>query len=196
MGKSDETVIIFTSDNGPVTREYRKPWELGIAGETAGLRGRKDNLLEGGIRVPAIIKYPPLIKPGQISNVPVHGVDLLPTLAELLDFKLPSDRELDGQSITATFRGGEIERNRPLIWTIDMPDEDDLVNEWAIRDGDWKLILDRDEKPKYLFNIADDPYEMYNLLDQDDEILATLIQQFDTYRENIENDAISKARGR
>jgi len=196
MGKSDETIIIFTSDNGPVTREYRKPWELGIAGETAGLRGRKDNLLEGGIRVPAIIKYPPLIAPGQVSKVPVHGVDLLPTLAELLDFEPPSDRELDGQSIVATFRGGEIERNRPLIWTIDMPGEDDPVNEWAIRDGDWKLILDRDEKPKFLFNIADDPYELYNRLDQDDEILASLIKQFVKYRENIENDSINKARGR
>ena len=196
MGKIDETVIIFTSDNGPVTRESRKPWELGIAGETAGLRGRKDNLLEGGIRVPAIIKYPPLIASGQVSNVPVHGVDLLPTLAELLGFKLPSDRELDGQSITATFSGGGIERTRPLIWTIDMPDEDDPVNEWAIRDGDWKLILDRDEKPKFLFNIADDPYEMYNLLGQEDELLASLIQQFVKYRKNIENDLIKKARDR
>ncbi len=195
MGKSDETVIIFTSDNGPVTREYRKPWEIGIAGETNGLRGRKDNLLEGGIRVPAIIKYPPKIKPGQVSNVPVHGVDLLPTVAELLHIEPPSDRELDGQSITATFSGGEIKRKRPLIWTIDLAGEDDPINEWAIRDGDWKLILDRNEKPRFLFNIADDPYELYNLLGKNDQILAMLIQKFEKYRENIESDAINKARG-
>ena len=57
MGEEDNTIVIFTSDNGPVTREARKVYELNLAGETDGLRGRKDNLWEGGIRVPAIIKY-------------------------------------------------------------------------------------------------------------------------------------------
>lgn len=57
MGEEDNTIVIFISDNGPVTREVRKVYELNLAGETDGLRGRKDNLWEGGIRVPAIIKY-------------------------------------------------------------------------------------------------------------------------------------------
>ncbi len=194
IGKTEETIIVFTSDNGPVTRESRKPWELSMAGETGGLRGRKDNLFEGGIRVPAIIKYPPLIQPGMTSNEPVHGVDLMPTLSELLGFDLPGDRELDGQSIVATFDGKSLERVKPLFWTIDMPDQDDPVNEWAIRDGDWKMILDRDEKPKYLFNIAQDPFEMYNMLEQEPRQAGSLYGQFLEFKASIDADAIKAAR--
>jgi arylsulfatase A-like enzyme len=194
LGKSDETIVIFTSDNGPVTRETRKPWELGMAGETGGLRGRKDNLLEGGIRVPAIIRFPPLISPGQVSDVPVHGVDLLPTLAELMGFEPPADRTLDGQSIKASFDGGVIERSKALFWTIDMPDQDDPVNEWAIRDGDRKLILDRNEQPRFLFNISADPYELYNRVDQEEQILASLLEQFEIFKTSIENDTVRLAR--
>ena len=194
MGISDQTIVIFTSDNGPVTRETRKPWEIAMAGETGGLRGRKDNLFEGGIRVPAIMRFPAQIERGSVTDAPVHGLDLLPTLAEIMGFEAPADRELDGQSITALLRGDSINRSKPLFWTIDMPGQDDPVNEWAIRDGDWKLILDRDEQPRFLFNIAADPYELYNLMSSEKEVLAGLMVKFNNYRENIERDATSLAR--
>jgi arylsulfatase A-like enzyme len=114
MGKTENTIVIFSSDNGPVSKESRKPWELSMAGETHGLRGRKDNLFEGGIRVPAIIRYPSSIKGGQVSDQPVHGLDILPTLSDLLDFELPADREIDGQSIAVTFQGNSLNRRKPL----------------------------------------------------------------------------------
>jgi len=190
-GELDNTIIIFTSDNGPVTREARKPWELNMAGETGGLRGRKDNLFDGGIRVPAIIRFPSLIEPGQVSNTPVYGLDWLPTLAELMNFEVPSDREIDGQSIADTMTGKDIDRKKPLIWTIDMEGQDDPVNEWAIRDGDWLLILDRAEKPKFLFNMADDPYQVVNLLKSRNDILNPLLVSFTEYKNNIETDAVN-----
>ncbi len=193
LGEEDNTIIIFTSDNGPVTREARKPYELNAAGETNGLRGRKDNLFEGGIRVPSIIKYNG-INAGQVSNVPVTGLDLLPTLAEMMGFAVPKDREIDGQSITPTFNGEEVKRIKPLIWTIDMPGQDDPVNEWAIRDGDWKLILDRDEQPKYLFNIKSDPYEVWNQLGKNQVVLDKLLQEFTKYKHSIVNDEIKAQR--
>lgn len=193
LGELDNTIIIFTSDNGPVTREARKLWELNMAGETGGLRGRKDNLFEGGIRVPAIVRYPAMIESGQISNTPVYGLDWLPTLAELMNFEVPSDREIDGQSIVNTMMRKDIDREKPLIWTIDMVGQDDPINEWAIRDGDWLLILDRGEKPKYLFNIADDPYEVDNLLKNRDDILNPLLDKFIKYKNNIEADTVNIA---
>jgi arylsulfatase A-like enzyme len=194
LGKTDETIIIFTSDNGPVTRESRKPWELGMAGETGGLRGRKGYLFEGGIKVPTIIKFPPIINAGQVSDEATHGLDLLPTLAELLAFELPDDRELDGQSIVPTFSDHKLKRQKPLFWTIDSPDEDPVVNKWAIRSGDWKMILDQGENAKYLFNIAKDPYEVYNLLKQEPEQAKSLHIQFLEYKKSIDNDAIKSAR--
>jgi len=190
MGVLDQTIVVFTSDNGPVTRESRKPWELSMAGETGGFRGRKDNLLEGGIRVPAIIRYPASIAPGTISNEPVYGLDFLPTLAEMMDFKAPADRVIDGQSITATFEGHTLDR-KPMVWTIDMPGQDDAVNEWAYRRGDYKLILDRSELPKFLFNLKQDPWEMVNLLEREKERVASLEQQFQALKLSIESDSVN-----
>ena len=191
LGELDNTIIIFTSDNGPVTREARKPWELNMAGETGGLRGRKDNLFDGGIRVPAIVRFPPMIKPEQISHTPVYGLDWLPTLAELMNFQVPSDREIDGQSIVNTMVGKNIDRQKPLIWTIDMEGQDDPINEWAVRDGDWLLILDRGEKPKFLFNMADDPYQVVNLLKTREDVLKPLVDSFQIYKNNIESDTVN-----
>lgn len=194
LGVLDNTIVIFTSDNGPVTREARKPWELNMAGETGGLRGRKDNLLEGGIRVPAILRYPRLTEAGQVSHVPVYGLDWLPTLAEVMAFDMPSDREIDGQSILATMKGEDLMREKPMIWSIDMAGQDDPINEWAIREGDWKLILDREEKPKFLFNIANDPYEVQNVLAAQTEVLTPLLERFSAYKLSIENDSLARAR--
>lgn len=190
LGIYDQTIIIFTSDNGPVTRESRKPWELFMAGETGGFRGRKDNLLEGGIRVPAIVRYPAMIKAGSVSDEPVYGLDFLPTLAEMLDFEVPDDRTIDGQSIVKTFVGRKLER-KPMIWTIDMSGQDDEVNEWAYRIGDHKLILDRNEEPKFLFNLKQDPYEMINLLQKEKGLVIKLKQQFWQLKLDIESDSVN-----
>lgn len=192
MNLEDNTIIIFASDNGPVTRETRKPWELNMAGETGGYRGRKDNLFEGGIRVPAIIKYKSEIKANQVSNEVVTGLDIFPTLAELMSFDVPTDRPIDGNSITPTFAMNIVQRDTPFIWTIDMPGQDDAINEWAIRDGNWKLILDRDEQPKYLFNLQIDPYEMSNMVDKKPKIMATLLLQFEKIKMSIELDSVNK----
>ena len=129
-----------------------------------------------------------------MSDEPVYGLDILPTLAQLMHFDLPSDRALDGQSIIPTFSGNAIEREKPMIWTIDMPFQDDAINEWAIRVGDWKLILDRDEQPKYLFNLKDDKYEVWNQIGKQDEIQKSLMEKFKLYKKDIETDSIMKKR--
>jgi arylsulfatase A-like enzyme len=135
-----------------------------------------------------------MFEAGQISHTPVYGLDWLPTLAELMTFEVPSDREIDGQSIVNTMMGKDINREKPLIWTIDMEGQDDPINGWAIRDGDWLLILDRGEKPKFLFNIADDPYQVVNLLKSRDDILNPLFDNFIKYKNNIEADTVNIAR--
>ena len=195
MDEYEDTIIIFSSDNGPVTREARKPYELNLAGETGGLRGRKDNLFEGGIRVPMVMKYSQVIPEAVQSDEPVYGLDIVPTLSEMIGFSLPTDRPIDGVSFSATFRGKSIERDKPMIWTIDMPGQDDPINEYAIRDGDFKLIVDRAGEAKYLFNIEQDPYEVVNLIKnpQYQGTLDQLMVEYNVYRQDIENDPILNA---
>jgi arylsulfatase A-like enzyme len=167
-----------------------------MAGETGGLRGRKDNLLEGGIRVPGILRYGNSIKPDIEVSQAVTGLDILPTLADLMNFDIPNDREIDGQSILPILSGDKFLRHKPLIWSIDMPGQDDPINEWAIRVGEWKMILDREENPKFLFNIEGDPYEMFNKLDHPEQktVQADLLEAFHTYLHSIGTDSIKSFR--
>ncbi len=195
MGQEDNTIVIFTSDNGPVTREARKWYELNLAGETDGLRGRKDNLWEGGTRVPAIVKYGKHLQAGMVSDVPVSGLDVLPTIAELTHFDLPKDRVIDGESIVPVLEGKNLTRHKPILTSIDMPFQDDPTDMWALRDGDWKMIFDRENKPKYLYNLKLDRSETMNQLGKQPEVEKRLVAAFETYKYSIEHDALMDARG-
>ncbi|HHR0879280.1 TPA: sulfatase family protein [Klebsiella oxytoca] len=195
MGEEDNTIVIFTSDNGPVTREARKVYELNLAGETDGLRGRKDNLWEGGIRVPAIIKYGHHIPQGMVSETPMSGLDWMPTLAQMMNFPLPKDRTYDGQSIVPVLEKQAFKRENPLIFGIDMPFQDDPTDEWAIRDGDWKMIIDREGKAKYLYNLKQDRAETLNQIGKQPEIEQRMFAEFLKYKNDIDNDSLMKARG-
>ncbi|WPI25740.1 sulfatase family protein [Klebsiella oxytoca] len=195
MGEEDNTIVIFTSDNGPVTREARKVYELNLAGETDGLRGRKDNLWEGGIRVPAIIKYGHHIPQGMVSETPMSGLDWMPTLAQMMNFPLPKDRTYDGQSIVPVLEKQAFKREKPLIFGIDMPFQDDPTDEWAIRDGDRKMIIDREGKAKYLYNLKQDRAETLNQIGKQPEIEQRMFAEFLKYKNDIDNDSLMKARG-
>ena len=195
MGEEDNTIVIFTSDNGPVTREARKVYELNLAGETDGLRGRKDNLWEGGISVPAIIKYGHHIPQGMVSETPMSGLDWMPTLAQMMNFPLPKDRTYDGQSIVPVLEKQAFKREKPLIFGIDMPFQDDPTDEWAIRDGDWKMIIDREGKAKYLYNLKQDRAETLNQIGKQPEIEQRMFAEFLKYKNDIDNDSLMKARG-
>ncbi|HFK3786184.1 TPA: sulfatase [Klebsiella oxytoca] len=195
MGEEDNTIVIFTSDNGPVTREARKVYELNLAGETDGLRGRKDNLWEGGIRVPAIIKYGHHIPQGMVSETPMSGLDWMPTLAQMMNFPLPKDRTYDGQSIVPVLEKQAFKREKPLIFGIDMPFQDDPTDEWAIRDGDWKMIIDRQGKAKYLYNLKQDRAETLNQIGKQPEIEQRMFAEFLKYKNDIDSDSLMKARG-
>ena len=81
-----------------------------------------------------------------------------------------------------------------MLFTVDMPGQDDSINEWAMRDGDWKLILTSEEQPKFLFNIAEDPYEVYNMVKKESKVLEAMMAKFAEYKESIDKDAIKASR--
>ncbi|QDT94923.1 sulfatase-like hydrolase/transferase [Gimesia aquarii] len=127
----ENTLIIFTSDNGPaITRRHPH-------GSSGPLRDKKGATYEGGIRVPGIIQWPTQVEPGTTSDVPVSGVDILPTLCAVADIPVPDDRVLDGASILPLFKGEPIKRTKPLYWQFNRSRNEPKV---AIRDGDWKLL--------------------------------------------------------
>ncbi len=111
LGIRNNTIVIFTSDNGA---EFFQPWN-GWAGPW---RGSYFMALEGGIRVPFMIRWPGRIPAGVTSNEIVHGVDMFPTLARLTNAKVPSDRPMDGVDQSDFFLGKSEKSNRESfpIW--------------------------------------------------------------------------------
>lgn len=128
MKVTDNTIIIFMSDNG----SYR-----GKEGSNGELRAGKTTLWEGGIRVPGIIRWPGHIKPGSTAKTPAGIVDILPTICEATGAAAPIDRRIDGVSLLPLFAGKPLVRNKPLYWLYS-PARPAIV----IREEDWCLIAD------------------------------------------------------
>jgi arylsulfatase A-like enzyme len=135
-GLDRDTLVIFTSDNGPwlAMREW--------GGSAGGLRGGKTGTFEGGHRVPALARWPAAIPPGREIAGLAAMMDWLPTIAELAGAPLPADRPIDGRSLTAALRGtGEREPTPFFYLRLRIPFGEQRHEIGAVRDGRWKLHL-------------------------------------------------------
>jgi arylsulfatase A-like enzyme len=165
-GIRNNTLIIFTSDNGPHDEggaDHR------FFDSNGPLRGLKRDMFEGGIRVPFIAAWPDHIKPGSTSNEPLAFWDVMPTLAELTGAKSPTT---DGISFLPALLGkGEQQKHGFLYWEFY-----EQKGKQAIRMGDWKFIKLNVHQPgeeiKMLFDLASDIAEEHNLADQHPEVVA------------------------
>ena len=152
-GIADRTMIIFTSDNG------------GLMGPTnnAPLRSGKGYAYEGGIRVPLLIKWPGVVKPGTTSAAPVTSVDYFPTISEVTGLDLPNDRAIDGLSLVKHLRSqGKQKLDRDAIYWHFPHYRHNPGPYSIIREGDWKLIKFY-EGPTELFDLKNDLGETRNL---------------------------------
>ncbi|MDA7920646.1 sulfatase-like hydrolase/transferase [Verrucomicrobiales bacterium] len=143
-GVSDDTLLFFTSDNGPV------PAYGGTAG---GLRGVKRSSHEGGIRVPGVARWPGHIKAGSVSDVPVIGSDIFSTILDIVGIPLPDDRTIDGANMIPAFSGEEVTRTVPLYWRTHVSQVGDRS---ALRIGDWKIVSNDEMNQFMLFDIEKD----------------------------------------
>lgn len=134
---SEQTMVFFTSDNGPETllrygRNARRSH-----GSPGPLRGMKLHLYEGGIRVPGILRWTGRIKPGQVVSEPVWSLDLFPSLCQLAGVSVPDGVKLDGTSFVPLLDSQPVRRTQPLFWhyyrSISEPKA-------ALRDGDWLVV--------------------------------------------------------
>lgn len=137
-GVRDNTLVLFTSDNGPaITSQH--PY-----GSAGPLRDKKGSLWEGGIRVPGIVRWPGKTKPGSTSDEPVCGVDFLPTICAITGLQQPSDRSIDGTSWLPVLDGKPVERKTPLYWHFNRAFGGPKV---ALRVGPWKILATLDKAP-------------------------------------------------
>ncbi|MFM7317156.1 MAG: sulfatase-like hydrolase/transferase [bacterium] len=159
----ENTFIAFTADNGPEGNGDNGR----TRGSTGGLRGRKRDVYEGGIRVPGIIRWPGHVKPGTTSDTPVIGSDLFVTTCELTGVKVPSDRVIDGGSLIGLLEKGEaISRQRPLYWRCPIARSEIKT---AMRIGEWKIVSTENLSRMELYNLKDDPTESTDLREKNPE---------------------------
>ncbi|MFO0906567.1 MAG: sulfatase-like hydrolase/transferase [Pirellulales bacterium] len=177
---SDETLVVFTSDNGPEGDGVQSPGR----GSTGGLRGRKRDLHEGGIRVPGIVRWPGKIAAGSTSGIPVIGSDLFPTLLAACGAAPPADRTLDGVNLLPVLTGEaqSVERPQPLYWRLHMAPNAKV----ALRVGDWKLLADAKLSKFELYNLAQDPREERDLHAAEVERFESLKRQLLAHQTSVD----------
>ncbi len=194
LGLDQNTLVVFTSDNGGTQQSSQEP-----------LRGNKGGYYEGGIREPFIAYWPGVIKAGTRSDIPVMNIDLYPTFLDVAGARVPQGKTLDGESLLPIFKGNSQLKRQALFWHFPGYLDDPVIRGRdsvfrtrpvsVIRKGDWKLHLYHEEwqldggrakldvnNAVELYNIAADIGERSNLANTNkakrDELLNDLLRWF------------------
>lgn len=169
-GIDENTIVLFTSDNGAAGRN----------GSTKPLRGHKGQTLEGGMRMPTVIRWPNKIKAGNDIDKLLTAMDILPTFAKLIGAKMPEDRIIDGMDIMPV-----------LLDEAESPREYFFYSHWgtleAVRWKDWKLRITKGKEA--LYNLRTDIAEKNNLIDQYPENVAQLKMAMQEFEEDVTKNA-------
>lgn len=186
----DENTIVFVcGDNGGQRYFKSDEFPYGIFGPNmnpeTGLvfRGGKGNVYEGGLKIPMVVRWPGKIKPGSQSDFVWYFPDVMATIADIVNVKIPDD--CDGLSILPTLTGeGKQKEHEYMFWTAD--------RHWAVRSGDWKAVKVPDKKKDgkdvewELYNLKNDPVETKNLADDNPGQLTKLVKYaFEAYNEPV-----------
>ncbi len=186
-GVDRRTIVIWTSDNGAPRRDPPQ-------GSNGALGGWGYTTAEGGMRVPAIVRWPGVVPPGNTSDELCSLMDLLPTLAKFAGAKLPSDRKLDGKDIAPLLlaKTGATTPHEAFYFYA----HGELQ---AVRSGDWKLFFTRSKQapkgePAALYNLASDIGETTNVLDEHPGVVKRLAKLAERMRSDLGDD-LTGARG-
>ena len=164
-GQAQNTIVIFTSDNGG--ERYSNSWPF---------TGRKTELLEGGLRIPAIVRWPSRIPAGSVSQQVMISMDWLPTLLAAAGTSPDPRFPPDGIDLAPALVGGRAIR-RTLCWRyLNLAQE-------ACRSGDWKYLKILDNR--FLFNVVEDPLERANLKDREPAIYRDLLQKYQDWNDKM-----------
>ena len=205
LNLTKDTLVIFSSDNGPARGAPDAPLTLGYdsatglgygiaaaKGITGGRRAYKGALLEGGIGVPFIARWPGKVPAGKVDKTSIlSAVDLLPTFCELAGVKLPRSYKPDGISQVAALKGnGNSKRTRPLYWKIGAtwPPRESKPDHWvsyAVATMQWKLVANNDLSHFELFDIEKDPLEKKDLKDEKPDVAKDLLAKIRDWQSTL-----------
>ena len=183
-GQYDNTILIFSTDNGTAAGISKDNKEQSILGYNAGLRGTKGSHYEGGHRVPFFISWPmgDILQKTKRNALTAH-VDILPTLAELAGLTYESEKILDGTNIAEIMRGEAQDIDRMLV-------VDTQRNQWpekgknsCVMSSDWRLI-----DGKELYNLADDLGQANDLADKHPDLVSEMNLFYDKWWASVEPD--------
>jgi arylsulfatase len=208
LGIDENTLVIFTSDNGPwIEGSERTPENRESrlqSGTAAPLRGYKMTTWEGGPRVPCVVRWPGRLPAGRVSDEITTTMDLMPTLARLAGTTEPQDRIIDGRDLMPLLAGKTDKGPHEAYYFY----KHTIL--YAVRSGHWKLVLPRPRRPKNigwygrlqeevreltLYNLKDDIGETTNVASQHPDIVARLQSLLDRARQDL-GDANQAGRGR
>lgn len=182
---ADNTIIIFMTDNGPQQTRY-----------VGGMRGRKGDVYQGGVRVPFYMRYPSSFEKNKDIETTAAHIDVLPTLAQLCNVELPNETLIDGKNLLPLINNEKVDwadRSLFFYWTRRYPE---LYYNMSLLKGDYKLV----GKTNYnatmddfeLFNLKNDPYEQHNIVLDKKIIAKRLKEELDvTYNELIASENLN-----
>ena len=203
---TDNTLVIFSSDNGPARAGSKTElklqydtatgagWGIGAAkGITAGRKGHKAALFEGGINVPFIARWPGKIPAGKIDNDSMlSAVDLLPTFCAIAGAELPANYQPDGLDQSEVLQGKKEAklRKKPLFWKSHSPwpAQKAKPHHWvsfAVVHEQWKLVTNKDGSYHELYNIVADPYEKTDLKEAKKDTVTDLVQLLADWKKTL-----------
>jgi arylsulfatase A-like enzyme len=173
LGIEDSTLLIFSSDNGPLPT---------FAGKRAGgLRGSKISLYEGGTRMPLIVRWPGHVRPGKVDESTVmSAVDFFPMFCKIAGTSPPGSGQFDGEDLSEALFGNGATRKNPLFWeygrndAFGYPKGRDRSPNVAVRDGKWKLLLNADGTGTELYDLQTERNEEQNVADENPAVAKRL----------------------
>lgn len=184
-GLSENTIVVFTSDNGPEDQWVRNAAHS-AAGSPGPFRGRKRSLYEGGIRVPLIVRWPGRTPAGAVDDDSLlSSVDFVATCAELGGAVAPETR---GASMVPALTGRPQSPQRPLFWEFRFDNRSHPLHRSpmrVVRSGRWKLLANPDASRVELYDIPNDPMELDNRADREPEIVARLSRLVETWADAL-----------
>lgn len=176
MRLSDDTLVFFTSDNGPEDYHVGNARNAGM-GSPGAFRGRKRSIYEGGVRTSCIVRWPGHVPAGRVDEESViTGVDFLPTMCRLAGAEMP-DIKPDGEDVSDMLMGKTRPRRKPILWEWRggiAGDQTYRPPSLGIREGNWKLLVNPDGSGAELYDIPKDPPETANLADKHPDVARRL----------------------